>query len=401
MAKELHIGLIGSKFMGRTHSNAYLNVAKFFPTPLQPVMNTISARDEKELEKFAARWGWRNYVTDWKQLCQDEEIDLVDIGTPNHVHKDQAIEALEAGKHVACEKPLAGTLDDARAMRDAAKKARNQHTFVWYNYRRCPAVAFAHQLVKRGKLGRIYHVRAAYLQGWGGPDVPLLWRFQSKYAGSGAHGDLNAHVIDMARFITGDEVSEVTGAIEETFIKEREIVEDSGGAGGEISGKGAKKSKKKRYGKSTVDDAVLFLARFKQGAVASFEATRLSIGDKNRNRIEIHGEKGAIRFDFERMNELEWYDATLPGKMQGWSTINVTAGGDGHPYVDAYWPDAHIIGYEHGFINQASDIIRVIAGKKPVVPLPDFADAYETQKVLHAAIESARNRCPIKLSDTM
>jgi len=384
--------------MGRTHSNAYLKANRFFSLPREAVMHTICARDPGELAPFAERWGWANWSTDWKETVHREDIDLVDIGTPNHVHAEQAIEALEAGKHVACEKPLAGTLEDARAMLEAARKAkrRKQKTYVWYNYRRSPALALAHRMVQQGRLGNIYHVRAAYLQDWGGPETPLLWRFQSEKAGSGAHGDLNAHVIDMARFITGDEIREVAGAIEKTFVKQREIVED---AGGEISGRGAKKSKKKRYGRSTVDDAVLFLAHFKKGAVASFEATRLSTGDKNRNRIEVHGEKGAVRFNFERMNELEWYDNTLPGGEQGWSTINVTDGGAGHPYVHAWWPPGHLVGYEHGFIHQAADILSDLGGRKPEVPLPDFADAYETQKVLHAAIESARNRCPVKLSE--
>ncbi len=393
-SKTVNVALIGSKFMGRTHSNAYLKVSKFFDLPLTPVMHTLAARNLQETADFAKRWGWTHATDDWTSAVRNPEIDLVDVGTPNHVHKEQALAALEAGKHVACEKPLAGTLDDAREMVQAAKKAKKCRTFVWYNYRRCPAVALAHQLVKAGKLGRIYHVRAAYLQDWGGPSTPLLWRFQGKLAGSGAHGDLNAHIIDMARFITGDEISEVVGAIEETFIKERDVL--AGGAGGEIAGAGA--SKKGKKARSTVDDAVLFLARFKGGAVASFEATRLSTGDKNRNRIEIHGEHGALRFNFERMNELEWYDNTLPGQVQGWSTINVTRGGDGHPYAGAWWPASHIIGYEHGFINQVADIMTALAGKKPIVPLPDFADAYETQKVLHAAIESARNRCPVKLS---
>ncbi len=392
--KSLNIALIGSKFMGRAHSNAWLNVAKFFDLPLMPVMHTVAARDAEALVAFADRWGWQNTTTDWRLALENPEIDLVDVGTPNHLHREQSIAALEAGKHVVCEKPLAGTLDDAREMVAAAKKAKGK-TFVWYNYRRCPAVAFAHQMVREGKLGRIFHVRAAYLQDWGGPSTPLLWRFQGKLAGSGAHGDLNAHIIDMARFITGEEITEVVGAIEETFIKERDIIDS---AGGEISGKGAKKSKAKK-GRSTVDDAVLFLARFKGGAVASFEASRLSTGDKNRNRIEIHGEKGAIRFDFERMNELDWYDNTLEGKYQGWSTINVTRGGDGHPYAGNWWPDAHVLGYEHGFVNMAADVVAAIGRQKPVVPLPDFADAYETQKVLHAAVESARNRCPIRLKD--
>jgi len=392
-AKPLNVALIGSKFMGRTHSNAYLKVNKFFDLPRTVVMHTLAARNLRETSQFAGRWGWHNATNDWRAAATHPDVELVDIGTPNDVHAEQAIAALEAGKHVACEKPLAGTLDDARQMLKVARKHGKQLTFVWYNYRRCPAVALAHQLARAGKLGRIYHVRAAYLQDWGGPDTPLLWRFQSKHAGSGAHGDLNAHIIDMARFITGDEITEVVGAIEETFIKERDIIAPgTPGTPGSAPGKGTKK------GKSTVDDAVLFLARFRGGAVASFEATRLSTGDKNRNRIEVHGDKGAIRFDFERMNELQWFDATLDGKLQGWSTINVTRGNDGHPYVGNWWPAAHVIGYEHGFINMAADIVNLIAGKKPVVPLPDFADAWETQRVLHAALESARNRCPIKLS---
>ena len=392
---KANIAMFGSKFMGRAHSNAYLKVARFFDLPVEPVMHTVAARATNDLAAFASRWGWQNWTTRWALAVENPEVDLVDICTPNYVHLEQAIAALEAGQNVACEKPLAGTLEDARQMHQAAKKARRSKTFVWYNYRRCPAVALAHQLVKAGKLGRIYHVRAAYLQDWGGPDTPLLWRFQGKFAGSGAHGDLNAHIIDMARFITGDEISEVVGAIEETFIKQRDLVES---AGGEISGRGARRGKKRSKGRSTVDDAVLFLARFRRGAVASFEATRLATGDKNGNRIEIHGEKGALRFQFERMNELEWYDATQ-GKLAGWSTITTTRGDEGHPYVGMWWPPGHVLGYEHTFVNMAADMFLMIGGKKPLVPMPNFADAYQTQRVLHAAIESARNRCPVKLSE--
>lgn len=397
MAKSLNVGLIGSEFMGRAHSNAWMNVGSFFDLPRTPVMHTVAdlPSNEEHLKKFAPQWGWARPSINWKEMVADPEIDLVDVVTPNHVHKENAIAALEAGKHVACEKPLAGTLDDAREMLAAARKAKKCRTFVWYNYRRCPAVALAHQLVKAGRLGRIFHVRASYLQDWGGPDTPLLWRFQGKKAGSGAHGDLNAHIIDMARFITGDEITEVTGAIEHTFIKERQIIET---AGGEISGKGAKRSSKKLMGRSTVDDCVLFLARFKGGAAASFEATRLATGNQNRNQIEINGEKGSIKFDFERMNELQWWDNTLESRLRGWSRIMCTNGGD-HPYADAYWPPAHIIGYEHCFVSQASDIIKAIAGRKPVVPLPDFADAYETQRVLHAAIVAAKEKHAIKMSE--
>ncbi|MHC5023753.1 MAG: Gfo/Idh/MocA family protein [Planctomycetota bacterium] len=396
MGKPLPVALTGTKFMGRAHSNAWLSVNRFFDLPREAVMQTVCGRDTRATKAFARRWGWSAGTTDYHAILDDESIELVDVGTPNDVHAEQAIAAVEAGKHVACEKPLAGTLDDARAMRDVAKaaKRRGVQTFVWFNYRRCPAVAFAHQLVKKGKLGRIYHVRAQYLQDWGGPDTPLLWRFDAKRAGSGAHGDLNAHIIDMARFITGDEVREVSGSIEETFIKQRAIT-------GEEAGIAAKKGgKRARRGRSTVDDCVLFLARMKSGAVASFEATRLATGNQNRNMIEINGEHGAIRFDFERMNELSWWDHTLEPALRGWSRIMCTNAGD-HPYVDAYWPPAHGLGYEHGFVSQAADIIRAMSGRKPVVPLPDFADAFETQRVLEAAIISARERRPVALKDVV
>ncbi|MBB6428426.1 Gfo/Idh/MocA family protein [Algisphaera agarilytica] len=396
MPRPLNIGLIGSKFMGRTHSNAYLKAAKFFDLPRLPIMHTIAARNLEETQAFADRWGWHNASDDWKAMVNNPEIDLIDIGTPNHVHHDQALAALEAGKHVACEKPLANTLDAAREMVQAAKKAKKQKTFVWYNYRRCPALALAHQLVKDGKLGRIYHVRGFYLQDWAGPDTPMLWRFSGKEAGSGSLGDLCAHSIDAARFVTGDEFANVNGAILKTFIKERTVLE--GGAGGEISGRGAK-TKKAKKAKSTVDDAALFTAEFKGGAVATFEATRLSTGDKNGNKLEVHGEKGAIKFNFERMCELEWYDATLPEREQGWSTINVSNGDAGHPYAEAWWPTAHSIGYEHGFINQAADMVKAVSNRKPLVPIPDFADAYETQRVLEAVVQSAKHRTPVKLSE--
>lgn len=393
MGKPLNICLIGQKFMGRTHSNAYMKVSKFFDVPLSPVMHTICGRNLSELREFADRWGWRNATSDWKRAIADPEIDLVDIGTPNHLHKEMALAAFEAGKHIACEKPLASTLEDARDMLAAAKRAKKSKTFVWYNYRRCPAVALAHQLVAEGRIGRIYHVRGYYLQDWAGPDVPLIWRFQKKVAGSGSHGDLCAHIIDMARFVTGDEFSEIIGATTETFIKERAIVEESskGGIAGGSKGAGKK-------GKVDVDDAVLFLARFKKGAVASFEATRFATGNQNKNGVEINGEKGSVRFNFEDMNYLDFYDATLDRKQQGWTKIMVTHAG-AHPYAQAWWPDAHIVGYEHGFINQTADMLNMLAGKKPVVPMPDFADAYETQRVLEAAMISAEERRAVKMSD--
>ena len=380
MAKPLNVALIGQKFMGRAHSNAISQVSHFFELPLEPIKHTVCGRNEKELKGFARSWGWRNYSTRWQDLAENPDIGLVDIGTPNHVHAEQSIAMLEAGKHVACEKPLAGTLDDARAMRDAAKRRKKLETFVWYNYRRAPALATAYQLMREGRLGRIFHVRAKYLQSWGGKDTPLLWRFEKKHAGSGAHGDLNAHIIDMARFLLGEEVIEIHGAVSKTFIKEREIP-------------GTRKK-----GKSSVDDAVLFLASFKGGAVASFEATRLAGPHQNANSIEINGEKGALRFDFEDMNLLHFYDATDGPREGGWRRIMCTSSGN-HPYAHAWWPDAHILGYEHGFTNMLADIVRVLGNKKPEIPLPDFADAYETQRVLEASLIAAKNRCAIKMSE--
>ena len=386
--QSIGVGMIGTKFMGKAHSNAWSSAGQFFKLPRALNMHVIAGRNPSETASFAQQWGWKHASTDWKELLKDPDVDLIDVCTPNNLHAEMSIEALAAGKHVACEKPLAGTLEDARKMKKAAQAAKRKgvQTFVWFNYRRVPAVAFAHQLVKKGKLGRIFHVRANYLQDWGHGDTPLVWRFDASQAGSGAHGDLNAHIIDATRFITGDEITEVSGAIEKTFIEERAI---PGGASG---GK-----KKARTMKSTVDDCVLFLARFKGGAVASYEATRLATGNQNRNTIEINGEKGAIRFDFERMNELQWWDNTLPSAMQGWSRIMCT-NADDHPYIDAYWPPAHGLGYEHGFVSQSADIAKAISGRKPVVPLPDFADAYETQRVLEAAVISARTGSRVLMS---
>lgn len=406
MSKTCNIALLGQKFMGRVHSNAWLKAERFFRLPLRPVMHTIVGRDLIALAPFADRWGWKHYHTTWQEVVKSPDIDLVDIGTPNYLHADQALAALTAGKHVACEKPLAGTLKDARAMRHAAAKSRKCKTFVWFNYRRCPAVALAHQLVKQGRLGRIYHVRANYLQSWAGPDVPLLWRFQRKYAGSGAHGDLNAHIVDMARFITGDEIIEVCGAISETFVKDRlmpaaaarHAAARATGTTTPKGGLGAAPALRGERGKVDVDDCTIFLARFSAGAVASFEATRLATGNQNNNTIEVNGEKGALRFAFEDMNVLWFYDSQTPAETAGWRRIMCTSAGH-HPYAGAWWPDAHVLGYEHGFVNMAADIIAVLAGQQPVVPLPDFNDAYETQRVLEAAMLSAKHRSAIKLTE--
>ncbi len=390
----INVCLIGQKFMGRAHSNAYLKAPRFFDLPVNPVMHTIVARSAEELAAFAKRWGWMKSTTDWKAAVTDPEIDLVDVTTPNNKHKEFVLAALEAGKHVACEKPLAATLDDAREMRDAAKKAKKSKTFVWYNYRRVPAVATAYKLAREGRLGRIYHVRAYYLQGWASsPDIPLIWRFDKAQAGSGSLGDLGAHVIDMARFITGDEVNEIVGSVSETFVKERTIPSGAGGAG---IASGAKGTGKK--GKVTVDDAIHAIGRMKSGAMFSVEATRFATGRENHHGVEINGEKGSVYFNFEDLNNLWYYDATTPAIARGYTKIQASMPGV-HPYQHAYWPTAHPQGYEHAFVNQAADTLRVLGGEQPEIPLPDFEDAYQTQRVLEAVELAAKNRAAVKMSE--
>jgi len=381
--------------MGRAHANAWGQANRFFDPKLAAVLHTVAARDRAELERFAATFGFRRWTTDWRSIAGDPEVDLVDVATPNDAHAEQSIAMLEAKKHVACEKPLARTLDEARAMRGAAKKS-GKRTFVWFNYRRCPAVALARELVREGRLGRLYHVRARYLQSWGGPSTPHSWRFEKARAGSGAHGDLNAHIVDMARFLVGEEITTVHGAVAPTFVAERTAppVAKRGTKSTARGGAGASRRKIA----SDVDDAVLFLASFAGGAVASFEATRLATGNLNANGIELNGEKGALRFEFEDMNVLWFHDATIEARTRGWRRIVATSAEGGHPYAAHWWPDAHGLGYEHGFTNMAADVLRVLGGEAPEVPLPDFADAYETQRVLEAALIAARERCEVALA---
>ncbi len=368
-----NIAMVGTKFMGRAHSNAYLKVGRFFDIPVEPVMHTVVGRDASNTAEFARKWGWQQSATDWQQLVRDDSIHLVDVCTPNNLHAPVAIEALNNGRHVACEKPLADTLDNARQMRDAAQRSRGK-SFVWYSYRGCPALALAHQMVKQGKLGRIYHLRANYLQGMGGPDMPMMWRFQSDVAGSGAHGDLNAHIVDAARFVTGEEITEICGSIEETFIKERSVAPGSS-----------------ETAPVTVDDAVLFLGRLSGGGVASFEATRVAMGNENANRLEVNGEKGSLRWDFENMNVLWYFSTEDDGEHSGWRRILCTDAGH-HPFVHAWWPGGHLLGYEHGFVNLGSCMFNAIGGRPMEVPMATFDDAYEVQRVLEAALVSARER---------
>jgi predicted dehydrogenase len=384
--KEIRIGLIGYAFMGKAHSNAYRQVARFMPSGVKPVMKVICGLYKDAAEKARKQFGWEESSTSWKEVVAREDIDLVDISSPGHTHCPIAVAAARAGKHILCEKPLANTLKEAKAMRDAAKAARICH-MVGFNYRRAPAVALAKELINQNKLGRIFHFRGTYLQDWIiDPGFPLVWRLQKPLAGSGAHGDLNAHITDLAQYLVGD-IREVVG-MDHTFIKERPV------AGGEAGG-GLKGMKGKKRGKVTVDDATLFMARFKNGAIGSFEATRFAQGRKNYNRFEINGEKGSLAFNLERMNELEFFDATKPGKVQGWNTILATE--DVHPYIKAWWPPGHIIGYEHTFTHEVHDLLTSIASRKKASP--DFSDGVKNQAVLEAVTLSARKKRWVKISE--
>ncbi|MDO4576169.1 MAG: Gfo/Idh/MocA family oxidoreductase [Planctomycetia bacterium] len=391
--KTINVAMIGQGFMGRTHSNAWGQVNRFFDPPIKPVMHTVFGQPAENPEAYAAKWGWQHASTDWESLVKSPEIGLVDIVTPNFMHAPPAKAAIAAGKVCTCEKPIAGTLDDARAMAEASIQ-NNVKSFVWFIYRRCPAVAYAHQMVKAGELGDILHIRASYLQDWGVPETPLTWRFIRELTGSGAHGDLNAHIVDMTRFVAGVEVDEVCGAIEQTFVKKRKKLTAMVSQENVIGGtQGAEE-----YGDVTVDDTVLFLTKFNNGAVGSYEATRLGAGNKNRNYFEINGTKGSLKFCFERMNELEYYDRRRPSGVQGWTTILATHGAD-HPYIRNWWPDGHLIGYEHTFVNMAYDVLKTIAGEEPTIPLATFNDAYQTQRILEAALICAREKRFVKLDE--
>lgn len=365
---EIGVGLIGYKFMGRTHSNAYRQVARFFDVDLVPRMQAICGRNEPAVRQAVDTLSWEGYETDYHRLIERDDIGLVDISTPGDSHEELALAAIEAGKHVFCEKPLANTLEEARRMRDAAEKA-GVINVVNFNYRKAPAVALAKKLVEGGRLGQIRHWRAVYLQDFIlDPEFPLIWRLQREKAGSGALGDIGAHIVDLAHHIVGP-ISKVVGSTE-TFIKERPL-EESGGA---------------ETGRVTVDDAAMFLAHFENGATGTFEATRLAAGRKNRNSFEINGSEGSLVFDLERMNELEVYFVE-ESETAGFRRVIVTE--PDHPYAGAWWPPGHILGYEHTFVHAIKDLLDGISvGKNPS---PSFEDGYRCQAVLDAVERSAQS----------
>jgi predicted dehydrogenase len=379
----LNIGLIGYQFMGKAHSNAYRQANHFFDLPVEINMHTICGRNEAAVTKAAETYGWKNVETDWRKVLENPEIDVIDISTPGNLHAEIAIAAAKAGKAVWCEKPIGNTLQEAKDMLDAVLEAKVAHA-VFHNYRKAPAVALVKKMIEEGKLGTIYHFRAVYLQDWiADPSFPLVWRLQKEVAGSGTHGDINAHIIDLARHLVG-EFDEVCGMLH-TFIKQRPLA-------GEIDDKlGAKASDK--MGEVTVDDAAMFLAKFKNGALGTFEATRFAVGRKNKNSFEINGSKGSVVFNLEKMNELEYYNNDDPADLQGFRLIQATD--STHPYAGHYWPVGHIIGYEHTFVNLVADAARNMAEGKPISP--DFVDGYENQRVLDAVEQSHEKRTWVSL----
>ncbi len=384
--KTLNIAMIGHRFMGKAHSNAYLNAGKFFDLKAQPVRKVICGRSA-DVEPFAARWGWEDCCRDYHKAVDRDDVDIVDICTPNSVHAEIAIAAAEAKKAVLCEKPLAMNADEAQAMADAAR-GNNVQTMVCFNYRWVPAIAWMKQMINDGRLGRVYHIRAQYLQDWiMDPAFPRVWRLVKALAGSGVHGDLNAHIIDLARFLIGD-ITEVAG-MTETFIKERPLEQAAAGA------RLGDKAGTPETGLVDVDDACLFLARFNNGAIGTFEATRFAGGNKNGLQLEINGSKGSFKFNFERMNELMHLDIEDDTREQGFKRILVTE--PDHPYVGAWWPPGHVIGYEHTFVNLISDFLNGVAEGAPL--MPDFDDAVKTQRVLDAVLESAEERSWIKIAE--
>jgi predicted dehydrogenase len=374
------VGMVGYAFMGAAHSQAWRTAGRFFDLPLEPDLAVLCGRDEGAARSAAAKLGWRSVETDWKELIKRDDVDLVDVCTPGDTHAEIAIAALDAGKHVLCEKPLANTVDEARAMVAAAERARARgvRSTVGFNYRRVPAVALAKRLVEQGRIGEVRHVRGTYLQDWIiDPEFPLVWRLQKDKAGSGALGDIGAHVVDMAQFVVGDRLAGVS-ALTETFITERPLPTASSG----LSAAGSSDR-----GAVTVDDAALFIGRFGGGAVANFEATRFATGRKNALRLEVNGSRGSLAFDFEAMNELSFFDGTEDPETAGFRRILVTE--PTHPYAGAWWPPGHGLGYEHTFTHEVADLLRDLAAGTD--PTPSFADGLQVQLVLDAVARSAES----------
>lgn len=378
--------MVGYRFMGKAHSNAWRQAPKFFPLKAHVEMHTICGRDSTAVQAARVQLGWQHACTDWREIIESPLIDIVDIATPNDSHAEIAIAAAQNGKHVLCEKPLALNVKQAQAMLNAAQKSKVVH-MVCHNYRRIPAIALAKRMTGEGALGDLYHYRARYAQDkLVDPEAPLNWRLQKNISGSGAHGDINTHIIDLARYLVG-EFKEVSGLLH-TFIHERPIAEPD-------NTRPLAVKPTHKMGKVTVDDVSMFLGRFDNGALANLEATRFALGRKNCFQIEINGSKGSIFFDFEDMNRLKFYDGSSPADRQGFRDILVTQRNGIHPYVEYWWPPGHIIGYEHTFVHTIADFVNACVDRKLVHPT--FEDGLKNQRVLEAVEQSAKSGKWVKL----
>ncbi len=380
MTRPLRVAMIGYGFMGSAHSVGWRQAPRMFDLPAGVEMAVIVGRNVGAVAEAADTWGWAESATDWREVIARDDIDIVDVVTPGDSHAEIAIAALEAGKHVLCEKPLANSVAEAEAMADAAARAaeRGQVAMVGFTYRRVPAVTHLRDMIAQGAIGRVQQVRAAYRQDWlVDPEGPLTWRLTKETAGSGALGDIGAHIVDMTQFVTGQNVEAVSGTIE-TIVKRRPLLGERVGLLGTAT---------EEYGDVTVDDAALFTGRLSDGALVSFEATRFATGRKNALTLEVSGDKGALRFDLEDLNALQYYDRTAPADRQGFTKILVTDAD--HPYVSAWWPAGHMLGYEHGFSHQVVDLVTGIA--TGTAPHPTFAEGLNVQRVLDAVERSSAN----------
>jgi predicted dehydrogenase len=374
----LRVAMIGYAFMGAAHSQAWRNAHRFFDLQAVPELAVLCGRDGAAAAAAADRLGWRESATDWREVVARDDVHVIDISSPGDTHREIAIAALEAGKHVLCEKPLANTVVEAGEMAAVAVAAeqRGVLSMVGFNYRRTPALALARDLVAQGRLGRIHHIRAQYLQDWiVDPDFPLVWRLQKDRAGSGALGDIGAHVVDLASFLTGERLTGVSGTLHR-FVDRRPLPRESAG----LSGSGGAE-----MGEVTVDDAAAFFGRTQSGALATFEATRFATGRKNAMRIELNGSQGSLAFDFERLNELQVYDGTVAPADAGFRRILATD--PDHPYAGAWWPPGHGLGYEHTFVHEIADFVRDVSAGTP--PSPSFGDGLYVQQVMDAVERSS------------
>lgn len=361
---KIYVGIVGAAFMGRAHSNGYLDVAHYFDLPKPPVMQAVCDISPEAGQALADQYGWLSTETSWQRLIARDDIDLIDICTSNITHMPIAVAAAKAGKHILCEKPLCMNVGEARQMLEAAETAGVSHMTA-FNYRRVPAILLAKKLIDEGKIGKIHHFNAVYYQDWlVDPAFPYVWRHDVKEGGSGAHGDMNAHTVDLARFLVGE--IEAVSAAKEVFIKERKKADGS-------------------MGEVTADDALYFIAKFAGGALGNFMATRFATGKKNFLRLEIFGSEGSLAFNLERMNELDFFSRSDAGDTQGFRNIVVTEGS--HPYLEKWWPPGHIIGWEHTFIHEIGDLLTAIANGEGVKA--DFYDGLRCQQVLDAAMISS------------